>query len=315
MKDRNNMILVGDTGFVGSNLLANSLFDSTYHSTNVHTAYDSCPDILIYAGVPGTKFLANRFPYKDKQKIDEAITNIKRISAKKLVLISTVDVNSRLDVFEDELNERSYFGAYGDHRALLEKWVEENYTDYHIIRLPAIYGINLKKNYIRDLISAVPLILTPQKYETIKFQIPEINEVYILEPDGLYHYNYKLGDLLNQKFLNNKFNALSFTCQNSSFQYYNLKWLSNDIQRIITEGIKKINLVTEPIYSYELFDLIYNTKFSYEYDNSAICVNYNLKTRYDQLLKGQNGYLYDKTMIINDLVYFINNEKRKLGLS
>ena len=81
------MILVGSTGFVGSNLMKQGVFDRVYHSIDIEDAYETHPDILIYAGVTGTKFWANKFPDKDRIVIEQAIKNIERIGARKLALL------------------------------------------------------------------------------------------------------------------------------------------------------------------------------------------------------------------------------------
>ena len=39
-----------------------------YNSKNITEAYDTKPDLLIYAGVPATKYLANKEPEKDLVK-------------------------------------------------------------------------------------------------------------------------------------------------------------------------------------------------------------------------------------------------------
>ena len=90
--------LVGYSGFVGSNLMLSYPFEGLYNSQNIKTAYGTKPQILVYAGVTGTKYLANRYPEKDRAIIDAAVENIKQINPKKLVLISTVDVNSNLNI-------------------------------------------------------------------------------------------------------------------------------------------------------------------------------------------------------------------------
>jgi hypothetical protein len=49
----------------------------------------------------------------------------------------------------------------------LKKWVEENYNEHLIVRLPAIYGENLKKNFIYDYINYIPAMLTEEKYSEL----------------------------------------------------------------------------------------------------------------------------------------------------
>ena len=64
------------------------------------------------------------------------------------------------DVFRTE-----DLSAYGKYRLYLEQWVEENVNDHLIVRLPAIYGIHMKKNFIYDYIHVIPAMLNQAKYE------------------------------------------------------------------------------------------------------------------------------------------------------
>lgn len=58
-------ILVGYTGFVGSNLTLQKKFDMCVNSSNVKDAYGMNPDLLIYAGIPSEMFIANNDSDKD----------------------------------------------------------------------------------------------------------------------------------------------------------------------------------------------------------------------------------------------------------
>lgn len=88
--------LVGYTGFVGSNLYEKGDFDRVFNSKNIEEAYELCPDLLVYAGMRAEKYLANNAPEKDMELVYQAEENISKISPKKLVLISTIDVYKKL---------------------------------------------------------------------------------------------------------------------------------------------------------------------------------------------------------------------------
>ena len=145
--------LVGYTGFVGSNIYASGDFDAVYNSKNIEDAYGTCPDLLIYAGLRAEKYLANNAPDKDFELIVRAEENIKKINPRKLVLISTIDVfKNPIDVDENSVIDTEGLQAYGYNRYQLECWVRENYPDALIIRLPGLFGKNIKKNFILSLI-------------------------------------------------------------------------------------------------------------------------------------------------------------------
>ena len=85
-------MIVGYTGFVGSNLCLSHRFEYLINSKNIESAFGKAPDTLIYSGVPAEMFIANNFPEKDKEIIENAKSNIKKINPRRVVLISTVAV-------------------------------------------------------------------------------------------------------------------------------------------------------------------------------------------------------------------------------
>lgn len=78
------IILVGYTGFVGSNIYvrARNRIEGVYNSNNVEKAYGLEPDLLIYAGLRAEKYLANSAPEKDLDLILNAERNIRKINPK-----------------------------------------------------------------------------------------------------------------------------------------------------------------------------------------------------------------------------------------
>ncbi|MBV4282172.1 NAD-dependent epimerase/dehydratase family protein, partial [Bacteroides caccae] len=125
-------------------------------------------NILVYSGVRAEMFLANKFPEKDFEVIENAIENIKKINPKRVVLISTIAVyNQPFDVDEDTVINEEESTTYGRNRRILEVWVEQNYKDSLVVRLPGIYGINLKKNFLYDMINIIPAMLTEAKYNEL----------------------------------------------------------------------------------------------------------------------------------------------------
>lgn len=160
--------LVGYTGFVGSNIYVAGQFDAVYNSKNIEEAYGTEPDILVYAGLRAEKYLANNAPEKDMELIVQAEENIRKIAPKKLVLISTIDVFKVPNgVDEDSKIDTENLHAYGYNRYQLELWVQENYPDALIVRLPGLFGINIKKNFIYDYMNVIPFMLKKEKMEEL----------------------------------------------------------------------------------------------------------------------------------------------------
>jgi dTDP-4-dehydrorhamnose reductase len=149
-----NNALIGYTGFVGSTLLKQASFETLYRSTNIGEIAGQSFDTVVCAGAPAQKWIANREPEADRQKIEGLIANLKSMTCKTFVLISTVDVfKNPQGVDEDTPIEESGLHAYGLHRRLLEKFVENHFNDHFIVRLPGLVGPGLRKNVIFDFLN------------------------------------------------------------------------------------------------------------------------------------------------------------------
>lgn len=304
--------LVGCTGFVGSNLYSQTDFDGAYNSKNISDAFGTSPDLLVYAGVRAEMFLANNFPEKDFAQIQNAAENIKKINPKFLVLISTVSVygeNARGD--ENTEIDESRLSAYGKNRLYLEKWAESNWKNRLIVRLPAIYGKNLKKNFIYDYIHVIPALLKYEKFDELCKLNLDLKNFYERQENGFY----KCKNLSEDErrnlvaFFNYVgFSALNFTDSRSRYQFYNLKNLWNHIEKSISFGIKKINLATEPLQVSELYEFLSGKEFKNELAKPPF--NYNLTSVHAQKFGGQNGYLFTKEQVMEDIKKFVEEEKK-----
>ena len=214
-------VLVGCTGFVGSNLYTPERFRAAYHSKNIAEAYGTEPDLLVYAGVRAEKYLANHDPEKDLENIRQAEENIERIRPRRLVLISTVDVLKNPSG-ADETAETGAEGLqpYGAHRAMLEQWVRERFPDALIARLPALFGKNLKKNFIYDLIHPVPRMLKEDRFEELAERDPRLRLYYPAEENGFRKAAVPDGkeETVKGIFDGLGFSALNFTDSRSRFQ-------------------------------------------------------------------------------------------------
>lgn len=146
--------LIGFSGFVGSTLLKQTPFESLYRSTNIRDIEGQSFDTVVCAGAPAQKWIANQEPEEDRQKIDGLIAHLKTVQCKTFILISTVDVfKDSMGVDEETPVDESGLHAYGLHRRLLEKFVESNFPNYLIVRLPGLVGPGLRKNVIFDFLN------------------------------------------------------------------------------------------------------------------------------------------------------------------
>jgi len=185
--------LIGYTGFVGSNLLKQHQFECLYNSKNIKEIQNKDFNLVVCAAAPSIKWLANKEPENDLAAIEMLITNLKKIKAKKFVLISTIDVYPNLNmVNEDSLIKKANLTPYGAHRLMLEELIANTF-DHLIIRLPAIFGKGMKKNPLFDLMH---------------------NDLKYFNPDSLlqfYHLDYLWADI--DKSLQNNLKVLNIATE------------------------------------------------------------------------------------------------------
>lgn len=299
--------LVGYTGFVGSNIYSSGNFDEVYDSKNILEAYGTNPDLLIYSGLPAEKYLANNNPKKDMELILGAEKNISLINPKKLVLISTIDVfKSPINVNENTMIDTKNLHPYGYNRYLLENWVRENYKDALIVRLPALFGENIKKNFIYDLINIIPTMLKEDKFKELLILDKEIEKYYKIQDNGFYkvkNLNKIEKEILKEKFKNLNFTALNFTDSRSQYQFYPLNRLWKDINICLKNDIKLWHPATEPITSKEIYEYVVGQEFSNKLEGVPICYDY--KTLFYKVFSGENGYILNKNQVLKKIKEFV----------
>ena len=303
--------LVGYTGFVGSNHKAKYQFTNLYNSKNIHEAYGTEPDLLVYAGLPAAMFKANENPESDFADILQAIENIKAIEPRRIVLVSSIAVYDRTyDVDENHVINEEQLLPYGKNRLYLEKWVAENCENGLIVRLPALYGINLKKNFIYDYINIIPSMLNEEKYRELAAESELIMKAYKHEYDNFYCLIAK-GDekkMVYKYFNSSSFNAVNFTDSRSIYQFYNLGRLWVDIQIALKNNIHLLNIVTEPISVAEVYKNLSGKEFVNEFAKAPH--NYNIRSLYAELFGGKNGYFVKKEDELADLKRYVGEEKK-----
>lgn len=300
--------LVGYTGFVGSNIYegSNGNIDKVYNSKNIEEAFGTNPELLIYAGLRAEKYLANNAPEKDMALIEQAEENITKINPKKLVLISTIDVfKNPVDVDETASIETENLHPYGYNRYQLELWVRERYPDALIIRLPGLFGVNIKKNFIYDYINVIPFMLKESKFEELASRDEDLKSFYNLQDNGFYKVSVQESDreLLKDKFRKLGFSALNFTDSRSVYQFYNLARLWDDIQLALQNDIKMWHPATEPVSAAEVYEYISGKPFINEL--KGVPANYDYKTVHAEIFGGKNGYICDKGQILSEIKEFV----------
>ena len=298
-------VLVGSTGFVGGNLLAAHPFAASYHSTDVQAGFARENGLVVYAGVPAAMFLANADPAADLAVMAKARENLRRLRPRQVVLISSVCVfaDSRGRTEADAPTPAGLL-PYGANRLQLEQWVREDFPDALIVRLPALYGLGLKKNFLFDLHTVTPALLKPEKYAQLAAKSPLVRDGYADAGNGFYRLNGQVdAKALRAWFADNDWNALHFTDSRSVYQFYDLRRLWKDITLALENHLTLLHLATPPVSAAEVYQAVHGGSFDNTLGGTPFA--YDLRTRHSSLLGGQDGYLCTKEQELADICQFM----------
>lgn len=305
-------VLVGCTGFVGGNLAASHTFSACYHSADIHESYGAKPGLVVYAGVRAEKFLANADPEKDRAAVLQAYENLMRIEPKKVVLISTADVyQTPRNVNECTSMKTEGLHPYGLNRFELEQKVRRAFPDALIVRLPALYGKGLKKNFLFDLLTVTPAMLKETVYTSLCQKNPCVAGCYQKADGGFYKLKPLCGSdaaALRAWFAKNDFNALSFTDSRAVYQFYALSRLWADIETALREDLRLLNVTAAPLSAAAICQAATGRVFQNEI--AALPAYYDVKSVYAGLFGGKDGYFTEGAATLEGLVDFYKAASR-----
>ena len=132
--------LIGHTGFIGSILKTHIKNYELYNSKNINSIRKKKFKEIICVGLPASKWKANKSPNKDTKNLNSLIRNLVSIKSNLFILISTIDVHNNSE-------------TYGKNRKKFEIFIKKQFSNYLIIRLPAVFGKGIKKNILYDLLN------------------------------------------------------------------------------------------------------------------------------------------------------------------
>ncbi len=153
--------LIGHTGFVGGNIASQHAFDFYFNSSTIQEITGKSIDLLIIAAPSAVKWKANQEPENDWKMISDLMSILETVTAKQVVLISTVDVY-KTPIYVDEATpiDLDKLQPYGKHRFLFEQFIRKHFSHHLIVRLPGLFGKGLKKNFVFDMLNNNRLDLT-----------------------------------------------------------------------------------------------------------------------------------------------------------
>lgn len=309
--------LVGYTGFVGSNLLRSRSFDRQFNSKNISEIAGGQYHEVICAGAPSVMWAANADPAGDARNLASLVEALGKADIGRLVLISTIGVFDDVAAKYTESSARfEQQNAYGRNRRQLEVELTSSFSDVHIIRLPALFGPGLKKNFVFDLLNPEPSFIKPEKFDLLLKAFTDsetilLQKAYVYDADlDMWAYqrseyrNTATSRALIEAFRQENYLSAQFTNSESRFQYYNLANLANDIDLTIDNGIDVLNICSTPLKAGQVHQFLTGKEFK---NTAPPQVNEDVRSIHGPAFGSNGSYLYQKDEILDDLKLFYSS--------
>lgn len=312
--------IIGCTGFVGSNLIQQHYFSGQFNSRNIEESAGAEFDILVCAAAPGSMFEANNSPKLDKAKIEQLCQSLSKIKTRHFVLVSSIAVladpaGKNVESTEDFQRDL----AYGRNRRFLEKFCEEAFENVLILRLPALFGQQLKKNFLFDLLNPMPTMLSVTKMqraiEVVSSEDAKIlNEVYSFNPrNGMFlidrnAFNESAASTKIERALDeHRLSAIQFTNPFSTFQFYGVDRLWRDIEVAINQGISVLHLATQPVHASQIYQVINDSAMP---ETVAPLHNEDMHTLHAETWGEVGPYLENASQVVSRVSSFLKNKSK-----
>ncbi|MCX9147992.1 hypothetical protein [Erythrobacter sp. WG] len=307
--------LIGHTGFVGGALLRQARFDACFNSANIAAIDGQTFGTLVCAAAPGSMLEANRAPERDAAQVDALIARLERVTAQRLVLISSIAVLADFAGGDDETTQAFQQDlAYGRHRRALEAFVESRFPDSLIVRLPALFGAGLRKNFLFDLMNPVPSMLPEAKLAALADALRGdlgawLRSLYAPDPaTGMLRLDRAaLGADPRRADLEAALEvmgatAVQFHHPGTTYQYYSIDRLWQDIGFALAAGLKHLHLAPEPLTAAAIHQRVMGRAMP---QTSARVHREDMHTRHAGLWGAEGPYQFDAARTLDRLADFV----------
>lgn len=252
--------VIGHTGFVGSTLMRSMPSALGFNSRTISQSAGQAFDTVFCAAAPGSMFEANKYPERDAERIDALIASLDALTAERFVLISTIAVLDRFDGgYTEEEARYQQDTPYGVNRRRLEVACQERFSRCLVVRLPALFGPGLAKNFIFDLMNPMPTMLNAAAYDTLRTGLtagllPTLDAVYRHEESlGMQVIDRaKLATASDRAALQAEatalgVNAVNFHNRETTYQFYEMARLAEDVELALQAGLNVLHLAPAPL--------------------------------------------------------------------
>ena len=307
--------LIGHTGFVGSILFRQTSFSHLFNRANIDEIGDGPEfDVVVCAAAPGSMLDANRQPDLDLVRIEALMDRLRTVRARRFVLISSIAVLADTAAGYDEGTAAFQTGlAYGRHRRALEVFCADQFENCLTIRLPALFGSGLRKNFIFDLLNPMPSILPaaqldklvsalgPMQGEKLArlFGSSAATQMLKLDRPSFDAHPEKLN--LEKSVVEAGFSATTFHHPETTYQYYDMTRLWSDIVRASEAGLAEAHLATEPLHAARIHERLLGWLMP---ETGAKLHREDMHTRHANVWGRSGPYLDDAEDILDRLATF-----------
>lgn len=311
--------LIGHTGFVGGALLRQAAFPACYNSANIAAINGERFATLVCAAAPGSMLTANRSPERDAMLIEGLIAQLAQVRAERFVLISTIAVledfaggdDEHTTAFQQEL-------AYGRHRRMLEAFVESHFPQSLIVRLPALFGRGLRKNFLFDLLNPVPSLMPEARRDGLMAEMDAALGAWfaaLYSPDpvtGLLKLDRAALDAdprraaVERRLAELGTTATYFHHPETTYQYYAIDRLWQDIGIALAAGLSHLHLVAAPLTAAAIHMALTGRPMP---DTPARLHREDMRTRHAALWGAEGPYQFDAATTLDRLAAFYAHEK------
>jgi hypothetical protein len=132
-----------------------------------------------------------------------------------------------------------------------------------------------------------------------QFVARQFSDHFIVRLPGLFGSGLKknvIFDLLNDR-------GLEAINPASAFQYYYLARLWQDLDRAVAQGLRLLNVATEPVPTQAIVDRFFPGRAVGS--QPAPLANYDFRSRHADLWSGRDGYLYSAATVLDDLAQYL----------
>ncbi|OHV77115.1 NAD(P)-dependent oxidoreductase [Rhizobium sp. LCM 4573] len=311
--------LIGNTGFVGGHLLKQHAFTNSYNSRTIRDAKNKQFELVVCAAAPGSMFEANKFPERDEIQIKSLISSLSGITAKQFVLISTIAVLNDFQAGDDESTVSfQTVLSYGRNRRVLEEYCTTRFENCMIVRLPALFGAGLKKNFLFDILNPMPTMLPQARFKELQERLSPPLGDYLPK---IYRLNIELGlMIIDRNALENsglrafydkevaalRLSAVQFTNPDTRFQYYGMERLWMDIQVAMQAHLSVVHLAPEPLVAKDVYKALIGEEMP---PTEARLHGEDMRTRHAALWGHGGPYISTASEVLSRLQDFFANEK------